>query len=449
MKPIPASRVNGVLAVVVASIFVQAAVAAARPPLGTHVQDPRRGDANERARPAAAPGDRSARADPAAKALVDALGDPEEKVRKHAIDALTDMGSTAFRELAVALRDCDNQRRLLIFDVLGRIAGSWNYKPGPALKNISPALVHCLDDKEPDIRSNAASCLGMLRDAASVPHLLKLLDKEEDIEVRADAILACGCFGEAGKQAIPVLARIVVEEDDKELFSWGSLGGYASLGDRAAASLTSIGEPAAPALGRIVADRKLKPAIRCMVLRAISLESQVSHTKFAAAIPAMCIALTDREEKVRSMAIYALKWLDSTDKAVLAALRSTMSDDRDPFIRIKAASAIYQLDKQVKVILPTLLRSLEDKDLRVRRFACSALADMRLAAQQAIPKLIPLASDPDDDLRLAAVRALGNTGPAIAPAVPALTIAAGDPKKEIRQAAQEGLKEAKRWASKP
>jgi HEAT repeat protein len=405
-------------------------------------------EANVRVRAADALYDLGPRASPAAKALVNALKDPDEKVQKHVIDTITAIGSPSFRYLAIAVRKGDTQFRLLVFDVLNRIGGTWNYKAGAAVKDISPALIDCISDKDPLIRGGAIRCLGILEDAASVPRLIKVLEEEKDIGVRANAILACGCFGERGKQAVPMLARIVVEEYDKELHSYGSLGGYASLGDRAAATLATIGDPAAPALARIVADVNVKPDIRCTVLRAVGLESQVSHKKFAVVVPAICQALADREEKVRLMAIYALRPTGSADQPVIAALQ-TATTDKSPRVRIDAAEALHRFNPQNKVILPTIFQALDHKEAAVRERACGALDDIGPKAHGAIPKLVQLMShDKNDGVRLAAIKALGRMGPGIVSAIPILTLAANDPDQDIRDAAQESLKRAKQYAMK-
>jgi HEAT repeat protein len=434
---------SGVLA---ADGDVERVVPAVSPdPLASLIQGLHAKEASERIRAADALYELGPQAASSARELVEVLDDPDEEVRKHVIDALTNIGYPAFRYLARDVKRGTPQRRLLAFDVLMRIGSSWYYKPGPALKNISPALFDCLHDEDPDIRCRAIWCMGLLRDVASVPQLLKLLEREKDLDVRGDAIARCGMFGEAGKQAVPVLERIAVAEYK---IQWGS----GSMGSRAIVALAGIGEPAAPALARLLTNAKLSSDLHCSVLNAVGKGTQVSHVKFAAVIPGICKSLADREEEVRWQAIYALRHtlstIGSADQPVIAALQSATMD-KNPRFRIDVARLLHEFDPQNEVILPTIFQALDHKEAVVRKCACDALNDIGPKAHGAIPKLVHLMShDKNRRVRWAAIKALSQMGPGIVSAIPALAIAANDPDQGIRDAAQEVLRQAKQYAMK-
>jgi len=402
-------------------------------------------EASARIRAADALGKLGAQAVSAAWELVEALDDPDNEVRNHVVDALAHIGPAAFRSLARAVKRGTTERRLLAFHVFTRIAGSGNYIiPESAFKDISPALFDCLRDEDPDIRNGVIECLRWPGNAASVTHLLKLLEREEDPYVRGNAIVELSVYGEESKRTVPVLERIAVTEYNKK--SGG--GYYDSLGGIAAATLAHIGEPAAPALARLVANVKLSADLRCDALHAVGMQRHLTHGKFTTVVPTICKALADREEKVRLMAIYALSPNGSSDPDVIAALQTAITD-KSPRVRIDAAVALHGFDPQNKAILPTIFQTLDHKEAGVRERACGALEQIGSKAEGAIPKLVQLMShEPDDSARLAAVKALGRMGPGIVSAIPVLTLATNDPNQYIREAAQESLKQAKEYAMK-
>jgi HEAT repeat protein len=247
-----------------------------------------------------------AKAAPAAKALVVALGDREYIVREFSRNALAEIGPPAIPHLAKIInRDITSkrmlalgrkrvsrpsaasvrrevtlkrllmhgrQKRLLAFEVCSRI-GDGPPRKGDVFKGLTPVLFASLSDKDPFVRVAAIRCLWGMGEASCVPQLIKMLEKDKDVAVRHEAVMACITFENKAVAAIPVLARMVVQEYDT------IYDNAESLGADAVEALSGIGEPALPALAYIVADDKQRGDIRCKVLSAM--RNMTSHAKIA------------------------------------------------------------------------------------------------------------------------------------------------------------------------
>lgn len=412
-----------------------------------------------------------AKAAPAAKALVVALGDREYIVREFSRNALTEIGPPAIPHLANILkRDITSkrmlalgrkrarrpsaasvrrevtlkrllmhgrQKRLLTFEVCSRI-GDGPPRKSDVFKGLTPVLFASLSDKDPFVRVAAIRCLWGMGEASCVPQLIIMLEKDKHVAVRHEAVVACITFRNRAVAAIPVLARMVVREYDT-LYDNAE-----SLGADAVEALSGIGEPALPALAFIVADDKQRGDIRSKVLCAM--RNMTSHAKIDAAAPAICKALLDRDKTVRCNAAATLGNMETADADVRAALL-VATKDKIPCVRLEAAESLYRFDPQNPVVLATILPALYDKEATVRGSACFTLKRIGApVATPTIPRLIGLLSDENGTVRLNAIYALSTMAGQkanIATAIPALKLAANDPNWSIRHAAQDCLKQVK------
>ncbi|QEH38770.1 putative lyase [Aquisphaera giovannonii] len=94
---------------------------------------------------------------------IEALKDPDAKVRDSAAAALKKFGKAAHAPMRDAYRDGDAGARLALLGALGRIKT-------PA---ISELLIAALDDPRDEIRIEAARVLGVRKDRRAVPRLLE------------------------------------------------------------------------------------------------------------------------------------------------------------------------------------------------------------------------------------------------------------------------------------
>jgi HEAT repeat protein len=411
---------------------------------------------------------------PASKALVAALGDPDQKVREAARNALVEIGPPAIpyligaikrgspakrrrmrrpqadrRTAAGARTECTHRRltalntrkRLLALETCC-IIGWGPPRPRDTFKDLLPVLMKCLNERDARIRVAAVRSLTAIREPSSVPRLIRLLERDKDVKVRYEVLQAFIALEEKADAAVPLLARMVVRDYDT------IYEGLASLGEEAAEALGLMREPAVPALASIIADMKLKSAIRRTALTALGKLAMEGHAKIAATGPVLCQALADRDERVRFSAALTLSKMESADGGVRAALLVATAD-KSPLVRMQAAVAIHHFDRQDPIVLATIMPFLDDKDAKIRQSACFTLNEIGAPdANPAIPKLINMMSDADSGVRLDAIYALDTMGGQkadIRAAIPGLTIVAEkDPNATVRDAARQCLKWAKR-----
>jgi HEAT repeat protein len=221
--------------------------------------------------------------------------------------------------------------------------------------------------------------------------------------------------------------------------------GLTTLGEEAAAALSSIRQPAVPVLASIVGDARLKSDIRRTALSA--LRRMMGEPKFAPIAPVLCRALTDKDEEIRCDAAAILGQLGSADESVRAALLAATAD-KSLWVRMRAAVSLSRFDPKNPRILGTIMPALEDKDAEIRSSGCSSLGEIGAeGATPAIGKLIHLVSDQNSTVRVYAISALSTLADQkanISAAIPALTKASKDWNSDIRRAAQNCLKQAKR-----
>ncbi|MGZ6266881.1 MAG: HEAT repeat domain-containing protein, partial [Candidatus Limnocylindrales bacterium] len=267
-------------------------------------------------------------ADPrAAKALVVALGDPDQHFRRSAAEALIKISGGAFKPLAAALVDADPTRRRLAREVLDRTgwlpdsseAGAryWIAKrQWPRVVEIGPRAVRpllwALQFEDEQGRGEAAAALGRLGNARAVAPLCACL-KVEDAGLRQTAARALGeiCDARAIGPLIDFLGdsselmRGAVAEALAKIGEPAVKPLLAALGDadalvrRAATeALWQIGEPAVEPLVAVLGDANV------LVRRAATVA--LGRTGDSRAVNPLIACLGDAERTVRQSAAEAL-----------------------------------------------------------------------------------------------------------------------------------------------
>lgn len=111
----------------------------------------------------------------------------------------------------------------------------------------------------------------------------------------------------------------------------------------------------------------------------------------------------------------------------------------DPIVRREALRSIGKLKEraplQLSIVLPLLVRGLEDRDQSVRAVAATYLGIIHEGADTAVPALVEALSDPDPEVRRTSAAALGSFEQAAAPALPALRKAAVDRNEDVAREA--------------
>ena len=337
---------------------------------------------------------------------------------------------------------------------------------------------------EPAVREAAARAFQALGTQA-LPDLIRMLESE-------DAVWRRGLWALAPK--LPTQARQVL------LRKIGSPQAPRRqiLAARCVALLRSRGEPAIPALMRVVhganeqARSEASLALGCIG---------------KAALPALISALDHRDLNVRINALCALNAIPPADRqdATPALIRNVI----DPDVRV-SSSAYQILVRQDSALVPSLTNALSSPDRTDREGAALALTQMGVRTEQSAATLeemlrsqdvntrrttlrairpgppsdpggfvpyIQALKDPDSQVKLIAIqnlnqtgaqaapavsglagcltdssaqvrewaaRALGSIGPASEPVVPKLTLLLADPEGRVREAAREALEKIKK-----
>jgi HEAT repeat protein len=305
-----------------------------------------------------------------AMALGDMLMSADVQIRRNAAEDLGKLGAEAVGLLAGALTDADATVRRQAADSLGLIGR----EAAPA----EPALTRALGDREGLVSVAAATALCWMkrRDDRVVAALRKAL-RDRDPRVRREAVtMICGTFPEDILRDPATVASLRQALGDNENL----------VRVCAAAALWSAGSKDAVALVQAV-----RPALR------------------------------DPDASVRDRTVSLLRKIcaDSREAAPLAAASLTEAlRDRDNNVRIEAAWGLREHGTPARVIIPSMLEVLKDRDeeQRVRGYAAGVLGSFGPEAAEAIGPLVALLKERREGSP-AAGGALAKIGPAALPAV--------------------------------
>lgn len=115
----------------------------------------------------------------------------------------------------------------------------------------------------------------------------------------------------------------------------------------------------------------------------------------------------------------------------------------DWLARIHAAAALGSL-RMSAVVVPELVKGLQDASAHVRKLAAFVLGELGPEARPAVPALTAALCDADEAVQRRAAAALGKLGADAVAALPALREAAGDPRDSVRALAALALVEIER-----
>jgi len=214
-----------------------------------------------------------------------------------------------------------------------------------------PAILHALEDRDPDVRNIAARALGRMKLQASDEALVGLLGRHDQ---SVSARIAAMCI-ELGTRITPLLVRTVREGSPKARF-W------------AARILGEVRDTAAVSeLGRALQDPE--PDVRSAAARALGTIADPS------ASPLLESALGDPIWYVRAHAAEALGRI--ADPVRGAALADALAD-RSWWVRKNALDALVRLGEAAR---PALVRALNSEDRFARDCAIEALTALGAQAK--------------------------------------------------------------------
>lgn len=155
-------------------------------------------------------------------------------------------------------------------------------------------------------------------------------------------------------------------------------------------------------LERVLGD----PKARLGAQRAVEALSRLG----AAGVPALGIALTNRQDNVRRAARHQIWVLGGQARAAVPALIPELAS-KDETAACETCDLLGFLHLEAVAVVPSLAKALEDPRPKVREKAAWALGQFSDEGRPASPNLRRLLIDPDPNLRWAATNALGKVDP--------------------------------------
>jgi HEAT repeat protein len=199
--------------------------------------------------------------------------------------------------------------------------------------------------------------------------------------------------------------------------------------EQATAELEERGSGALPVIRRTLQDPATDPAKRQAALKATA----ILGARAAEALPDVTAALQDPE--FAPEAALALSFMGS---AAVPALQDAVNAN-DAIVRREALRALGKLRERAsidpQIVVPLLLRAIEDPDPTVRHVAVTYLGIVRDDPAAEVAALIKALTDESAEVRQVAAAALAEYGSHAEKAIPALKKAAGDSDEDVRREA--------------
>jgi HEAT repeat protein len=343
----------------------------------------------------------------ASAALLVALDDEMNYVRKsaeEALNAVSPIESKTADEALEALRQGDISRRLAAVRDLVR-PGSTAQQEIPSKIRVE-ALRMALGDPDPIVCATAAAGLGRLgRQAEEAAPALLATMKDERPEVRVQSATALGRVAPGDEKAIETLGLALAGDPDVDVRN-AAASGLGWMGPQATVAapvmIRALNDPdetvrvhVIVALGRIgpadgsvatalktIAERDPSTEFRIWAIRALGLIGGKSNV----VVPTLLMMLDDANGNIRYAAAYQLGMIRPTGE-VLPALLGRLNEGKPP-ARSLAAGTLGMLGPEVATeVLPALIRALRDEDEEVRKGAVKSLMMLGEAAASAAPAL--------------------------------------------------------------
>jgi HEAT repeat protein len=318
---------------------------------------------------------------PAARALVEALGDENPLVVAEAGHALGRIGAEAIPAVVRGLTSTSTRVRLESAVLLA--APPFNTES----QRWADAMEAATRDPAPEVRAAAIAALRWTRDAGRVVRVARALD-DPDWTVRFAAAQTLGEPGPAAAAVAPALRRALTDPEPPVRIA-AARGLWRVTGDPAEAVATLQVELAAPAADyrAALAIAEIGPAAEPVVPELLQrLETETVH----------------RPSRTPSPTALAL---GRVGPAAVPGLIALLDHPRTE-VRVSAAVALRMQESHAAPALPPLLALLDHPSDELRITAVEALGAIGPAARPALPRLRHLSREATDYLRAAAVSAV-------------------------------------------
>jgi HEAT repeat protein len=295
--------------------------------------------------------------------LVEASKDPNERIRKLAVEALSRVFGAS------------PSRKVDIPQTSGRIRDS----------NVE-VIVKSLSDPSAEVRAQSAEALGRLRDNRAVEPLLATLN-DKDQRVREKAVLALGSFSD--ERIFDALVDFILKDSN------------ANLRNQAEKTFKSV------------AERTCKEKVLIRRKQEAVQEVKSGTTGYAA------VAHGGRHLMIHPVAVNKIIGIYSPNPGVQVILLNMIGLFWDARIEEYLMKCLENPSPQVRQTvltllggygmnqaIPKLIDALRDKDRGVRAHAATTLGYSK--DKRALEPLIERLNDSDDEVRAAALSSLGN-----------------------------------------
>jgi HEAT repeat protein len=313
---------------------------------------------------------------PAIERLIEALLDPDPRLRGGAARALELMGTHALSALPA-----------LIATMPG---------PGPSFDPSPPRQPSSWTRREEPVPHGHYAAIKAIGPLA-VPALLEQLDSR-DHEARVRAVRAIGFLGHGGRTAVPRLIGLLSHRDMRL---------------EAAKALGGIGAPARAATPMLVSALKnCDPAYRARAAETLGrivwlkqMTGQGTQALAQSLLAPLKAVLQDREPVVRAAAALALRDLGGTASSAIPELRRLLRDP-DADVRLASLQALPRLGRLPPSLRRAIAERLKDPDCRVRLAATKSISDDDFTSEGVISGLLSELNDTDPDVRAEAAQTL-------------------------------------------
>ncbi len=360
---------------------------------------------------------------PAAMALMQAVKDPEPRVRRAAALAMGEIRPPApdtAQALAVALGDPDREVRAASLTAIGQL--------GPRAAESVPAVRGLLEDRSAEVRTLAIDVLARSspRDERLLGDLAPMLD-DPDARVQRRAIEALGSLGPPGRKVLPaVIKKLGSTSPEVRLSAVEFVGSH---GQAAAEAI--------PALAALLDDPK--PRIRMVAAQTLGSLGRAAQPAFPRLVP---LLVADQPD-IREAAVAAMGSLELEAEVIRPHIAKALRDDK-PEVRRAASRAVQRLGPQGAILIPDIImladrkENLRSAERLLRRFERSG-PDAR-----SLPELVKLLEHKQPSVRLLAIKFLGLAGRSAIDAIPTLERMREDPDAEVRKQAQAACERIKK-----
>lgn len=301
---------------------------------------------------------------------IEALNDPQPRVREQALDNLGLLGALAKEAVPAIVRVLldRNHQTALVRRSAARALGA----VGRGETDGIAALIFALGDAHQDVRLSAVVALrGMGVEAKrAIPALIEALydgDETSDVSLMASAALVE--WGKHSQESVLALVNALHGHLDERIRSAAAI----ALGDIGATAKGAI-----PPLIAALHDKS--PSVRRsagQVLATLAKDSKNARV----ALPALIDALQDADPAVRRTAAYVLRDIGTEARNAVPALITALQKDSTAIVRGRAAIALGHVGKEAAGAISSLTAALNDREaqepeMEVRYSAAQALGNI-------------------------------------------------------------------------